>query len=94
MAERILTAPELLRLAEVVRDIQAGCRVRWMRDDGETMDGVLRYLDGPDGSPRPEDVRDCYVRVTLLTGLETWVPLAELALKSTQGAYISKEVKL
>lgn len=81
-----LTVKDVLGLANVLAGISRGARVRWVHGN-DIAEGVLRHLTGPDGSSRPNDVRDSYVRVTLLSGLDVYVPLTDLAAKSLRGEY-------
>jgi hypothetical protein len=82
-----LTPGEVYGLADVMRALMHNAKVRRYMPGGEIAEGTLRYLSGDNDSPRPDDVRDCYVRVTLVNGFETWWPITEIARQSQIGEF-------
>ena len=80
-----LSSIEVFGVADVLHGITRNAKVRRLMPEGEIAEGILRHLDGDDGARRPDDVRDCHVRVTLLSGFETWWPMAEIARQSQVG---------
>jgi len=80
-----LTSMALMGLADVLNGITRNAKVRRYMPDGRIVEGILRHLDGEGGGRRPEDIRDCHVRVTTVSGFETWWPMAELARQSQVG---------
>jgi hypothetical protein len=87
-AAQPLNPTDLLALADVVNHMFAHGKVRLLLESGNILEGTLRHFCGQDVSePRREgdDVRDWYVRITSVTGMEYSVPLAELAAKHQRG---------
>jgi hypothetical protein len=82
-----LTANDVIYMAEVINHMFATGRVRVLLDSGDILEGLLRHFCGKDLGPRVgEDVRGWYVRITTVGGLETALPLTELADKRQVGA--------
>jgi hypothetical protein len=61
--------------------------VRLAEDGGDLIEGTARYLTGDGDTRRPDDVRDAFLRVTLLSGFEVWWPVAELVEARARGGF-------
>ena len=79
----IVTIPQIWQLHTITDAASRGAKVRWLGDDGHTIhEGTARHIvQGPDnigfiGSD--QDVRDAYLRITSVTGMEYFVPVKRL----------------
>lgn len=74
-----LTTLGIQALGAIFDGVAGSAKCRRLTEAGDIIEGTLRYLTGPDGGPRPDDIRDCHVRVTSRTGWEHFWPVLELA---------------
>lgn len=74
-----LTLQEALALAKVIEMAQGGHRVQWL--DGNTPSGVqegtARHICHDDSTfiTADEEVRDAYLRITLTSGFDYYMPV-------------------
>jgi hypothetical protein len=76
-----LTATDVYGLSKVIDAVPAHVDVRYLAADDETiLTGTLCRICGPDGTARPDDIRDCYVEITdrIVTRYESVARLATL----------------
>lgn len=78
-----ITIPQIFQLHTIVDAASRNARVRWLGDDSHTIhEGTARHIvQSPDnfgfiGSD--QDVRDAYLRITSLTGMEYAVSVRRL----------------
>lgn len=77
MAEA-MTVSDAIRAAEVIRAAQGNKLVARLID-GEVFTGTARSVGTDTGMiAHKEDVRDCFLRVTLHSGTDTYWPMREL----------------
>lgn len=78
-----VTIPQIHQLYVITDAASRGAKVRWLGDDGYTIhEGTARHIvQSPDnfGFIRgDQDVRDAYLRITSVTGMEYAVPVKRL----------------
>lgn len=81
----------LSSISPIVDAAQRGAKVRiLMGDDPEfILEGTARSLGDENGNfaTTEDDVRDLFLRVTSLTGFEHFIPVSELMVKVSEGAF-------
>jgi hypothetical protein len=84
----VLTTAQLLDLAEVVKYAQTCAHVIRLVDD-EAVHGTARSVCDERGGHLTGDIRDGYLRVTLMNGVtDVFWPVAELAAQVRAGEFV------
>lgn len=85
---RYLSARHIVTLAKIVEAVQKGRKVRWALNDGEVLVGTLRGFTARDSGAHfaGEDLRDSFVRITLVQGGDVWLETEEVAGLHEEGA--------
>jgi hypothetical protein len=75
-----LSAQHVLGLAQIVLAARKGQRVARLDEDSNVRVGTARSLGDERGNymGREDDIRDVYLRVTLLSGFDAYWPVLEL----------------
>lgn len=75
-----LNTTTAVALSEVIRFAQTNARVAYLHD-GEVIEGIARHIvKSPDDIgflTQMDDVRDAYLRVTLVSGFEVFLPITD-----------------
>ena len=79
----IVSIPQVYQLHVIIDAAARGARVRWLASDGYTiLEGTARHIvQSPDNFGflgGDQDVRDGYLRITSVTGMEHAVPVRRL----------------
>ncbi len=88
----IVTIPQIWQLHVITDAASRGAKVRWLGDDSHTIhEGTARHVvQGPDnfGFIRSDqDVRDAFLRITSVTGMEYAVPIRRLMYLVEMGGF-------
>lgn len=88
----ILTVPQIHQLYVITDAASRGAKVRWLGDDSHTIrEGTARHIvQSPEnfGFIRSDqDVRDAYLRITSVTGMEYAVPIRRLMYLVEMGGF-------
>jgi hypothetical protein len=91
MSERILTISDAVRLGIVCEAAERKYPVARVLESGLVVFGTARSIGDRDGNfaTRTMDVRDCFLRVTTKSGLETYWPIAELMNEVNTGEFVA-----
>jgi hypothetical protein len=78
-----ITIPQIIQLHTIVDAASRSAKVRWLGDDSYTIhEGTARHIvQGPDNFGfigADQDVRNAYLRITSVTGMEYAVPIRRL----------------
>lgn len=86
---RPLTISDSVTLGEICRAVQGSLRVARLLD-GNVLIGTARSIGDANGNFAlpDEDVRDCFLRVTLRTGLEAFWNVEELMPLISSGEFV------
>lgn len=79
----IVTVPQIWQLHVITEAASRGAKVRWLGDDHHTIhEGTARHIvQSPENFGfigADQDVRDAYLRITSVTGMEYAVPIRRL----------------
>lgn len=92
--ENVLTARDVFGLSNVLRMAESGANVRRLipddePNDGDVVEGVARSVGDTNGGflRAGQDVRDAFLRVTLLSGFDVYWPVTTLAKESLNGCF-------
>ena len=82
-ATSIVTVPQIWQLHAITDAASRGAKVRWLGDDDYTIhEGTARHIvQSPENFGfigADQDVRDAYLRITSVTGMEYAVPIRRL----------------
>jgi hypothetical protein len=88
----IVTVPQIHQLYVITDAASRSAKVRWLGDDGHTIhSGTARHVvNSPEnfGFIRSDqDVRDAYLRITSVTGMEHAVPIRRLMYLVEMGGF-------
>jgi hypothetical protein len=85
----MLTIQNVRKYGPMVEAVIHHQKVRYLNDNGDVVTGTLRAFVPDEGyatHARPtDDLTKLWVRVTTVSGFDTWVPAAVLAEKSVSG---------
>ena len=75
-----LTLGNACLLADIVRAAQGGQNVKWLNESDDVVEGVARSIGNDSGGflGRDEDVRGAFLRITLLSGMEYFMPISDV----------------
>ncbi len=83
-----LTAHDVLLLAKLVEAVHAGQRIRWVNSVGREFQGTLRHFTPQEDTGAHfagTDIRQAWVRITLVQGHDVWRAVPYLALLLADG---------
>ncbi len=88
----IVTVPQIWQLHVITDAASRNAKVRWLGDDGYTIhEGTARHIvQSPDNFSflrSDQDVRDAYLRITSVTGMEYAVPVKRLMYLVEMGGF-------
>jgi hypothetical protein len=87
-----LSIPVACAIAEILRCAQTCARVGWCEgEDGRVFYGQARSVGDVNGNflMEGEDVRDGFLRVTLDSGWESFVPMATVIAKALRNEFVA-----
>ena len=95
MTHAPLTADTALALAIIVTAARSGARVARAVDDGDIIYGTARSIGDYYGAfaAGSDDIRDCYLRVTIDTGWEAFWPMSEIVDAVQAGLFLVNPVR-
>ena len=87
-----VTIPQIYQLHVITDAASRSAKVRWLGDDGHTIhSGTARHVvRSPENFgfiPSDQDVRDAYLRITSVTGMEHAVPIKRLMYLVEMGGF-------
>jgi hypothetical protein len=89
---RVLTVADLVSMAEIAGWCQRCLPLVWLADDGssELVYGTARSIGDERGNfLHPlDDVRDAFVRITMRSGWEWFVPMADVMARQQAGTMV------
>lgn len=80
-----LTATTALALAKIIGWARDTAKIAWVTDDNRTIFGHARYLTYDSNA---QDVRDAQLRITTRSGMELFVPVAQLLHDYFAGSFV------
>lgn len=88
----ILTVPQITQLGVITDAASRSAKVRWLGDDSHTIhEGTARHIvQSPDNFTflrSDQDVRDAFLRITSVTGMEHAVPVRRLMYLVEMGGF-------
>lgn len=89
----VLSQSDILHLAEVIQGCQRTAKVKWAVDGDVccVQEGSLRYIERTNyvtgERAASEDLRDQFVRITTRSGMECWLPVAQILSLQAEGLF-------
>lgn len=77
---RVLTIPDVVSIGAIVEAAQHSYKVARLMDSGDVVEGTARSIGNQNGAflATGDDVRDGYLRVTTMQGMEVFWPVHAL----------------